>query len=144
MAKSQKRLNEKKAAIKSNQESEDLGQVINPKLYIAPTPKKDASNSKDLEPNAIETLIKEENSSSMESELTTANTETTENAKEDVKRLAITETINLEEEEGTARKSARVSKKPDRWGHNVMVTKIEEASNDEEESVPSVLEIIRK
>ena len=39
-------------------------------------------------------------------------------------------------EVGKARSSARVSKKPHRWGHNVMVTKIEAASCVEEERKP--------
>ena len=40
--------------------------------------------------------------------------------------------MKWEKEKGAARSSAWVSKKPDRWDHNVMVTKIEEASNVEE------------
>ena len=37
--------------------------------------------------------------------------------------------------------SERKTKKPDRWGNNVMVTKVEMESTDEEESLPSVFEI---
>ena len=37
--------------------------------------------------------------------------------------------------------SERKTKKPDRWGNNVMVTKVEKESTDEEESLPSVFEI---
>ena len=37
--------------------------------------------------------------------------------------------------------SERKPKKPDRWGNNVMVTKVEKESTDEEESLPSVFEI---
>ena len=37
--------------------------------------------------------------------------------------------------------SERKTKKPDRWGNNVMITKVEKESTDEEESMPSVIEI---
>ena len=37
--------------------------------------------------------------------------------------------------------SERKTKKPDRWGNNFMVTKVEKESTDEEESLPSVFEI---
>ena len=37
--------------------------------------------------------------------------------------------------------SSRVTKKPDRWGNNVMISKIEPESANEEESLPSVMEI---
>ena len=40
------------------------------------------------------------------------------------------------------RTSARVTKKPDRWGNNIMRSKIEKESQpEEEESLPSVIEI---
>ena len=39
------------------------------------------------------------------------------------------------------RSSERVTKKPDRWGNNVMITKLEKESHyEEEKSLPSVLE----
>ena len=40
-----------------------------------------------------------------------------------------------------SRSSARVTKKPDRWGNNIMISKIEPESAVEEESLPSVIEI---
>ena len=41
-----------------------------------------------------------------------------------------------------SRSSARVTKKPDRWGNNIMISKIEpESAVEEEESLPSVIEI---
>ena len=40
-----------------------------------------------------------------------------------------------------SRTSSRVTKKPDRWGNNVMIAKIEPDSANEEESLPSVMEI---
>ena len=40
-----------------------------------------------------------------------------------------------------SRTSSRVTKKPDRWGNNVMISKIEPDSVNEEESLPSVMEI---
>ena len=40
------------------------------------------------------------------------------------------------------RTSARVTKKPDRWSNNIMISKIEKESQpEEEESLPSVIEI---
>ena len=39
------------------------------------------------------------------------------------------------------RTSARVTKNPDRWGNNIMISKIEKESQPEEESLPSVIEI---
>ena len=57
--------------------------------------------------------------------------------KEEIRRLPISGTVKWEK----ARSSARVSKKPERWGHNVMVTKIEATSSAEEESLPRVFEI---
>ena len=40
------------------------------------------------------------------------------------------------------RTSARVTKKPNRWGNNIMISKIEKESHpEEEESLPSVIEI---
>ena len=89
MAKGSEKAKRKRTTIKSGRESEDLGQVISPKHFITPTPKKDASNSKDLEPNAIERQIEEDNNSSVEPESTTANTQTTENAKDDAKRNSL-------------------------------------------------------
>ena len=40
-----------------------------------------------------------------------------------------------------SRTSARVTKKPDRWGNNIMISKIEQESPPEEASLPSVIEI---
>ena len=40
-----------------------------------------------------------------------------------------------------SRSSARVTKKPDRWGNNIMISKIEPESSVKEESLPSVIEI---
>ena len=40
-----------------------------------------------------------------------------------------------------SRTSSRVTKKPDRWGNNVMISRIEPESANEEESLPSVMEI---
>ena len=39
------------------------------------------------------------------------------------------------------RSSERKTKKPDRWGKNVIITKVEKESTDEEESLPSVFEL---
>ena len=39
------------------------------------------------------------------------------------------------------RTSARVTKKPDRLGNNIMISKVEQESTAEEESLPSVIEI---
>ena len=57
--------------------------------------------------------------------------------KEEIPKLRISGTVKWEK----ARSSARVSKKPDRCGHNVMVTKVEAASSVEEKSLPSKFEI---
>ena len=77
-------------------------------------------------------IEKDANSSVNLEEQTTATQE-----KEDIQKLPISGTVKWE----NARSSARVSKKPDRWGHNVMVTKLEAASSVEEKSLPSVFEI---
>ena len=51
-------------------------------------------------------------------------------------------TVKWEKEASERRTSERTTKKPDRWGNNVMITKVERESNDEEdESLPSVFEI---
>ena len=49
--------------------------------------------------------------------------------------------INGSIKRGKPRSSTRVTKKPDRWGNNVMITKVEQESVIEEASEPSVIEI---
>ena len=51
-------------------------------------------------------------------------------------------TVKWEKKASERRASERTTKKPDRWGNNVMMTKVERESNDEEdETLPSVFEI---
>ena len=57
--------------------------------------------------------------------------------KEEIQNFPVSGTVKWEK----ARCSSRISKKPDRRGHNIMVTKIEATSSAEEESLPSVFEI---
>ena len=40
-----------------------------------------------------------------------------------------------------SRASPRVTKKPYRWGHNIMISKIEQESLPEEASLPRVIDI---
>ena len=135
-----KRPKRKRQAIESEKEPEDLGQVVqseielatnNPNMYIAPNPVDDQNKQ-----------WKEEK----ESTIPYAEPQEAENNQdeEDPKRIPVKGTVKWEKERNSAeraRTSTRVTKKPDRWGNNIMVTKIEEASSAESESLPSVIEI---
>ena len=50
--------------------------------------------------------------------------------------------MKWEKKTAERRTSERTTKKPDRWVNNVMISKVEKVSNDEEnESLPTVFEI---
>ena len=119
----------KRKLIESDSESEDIGQPPNPELYIAPIPARKQTDEES--PKQIE--IKEDVDCS--ENLEDQNTAIEE--KEETQKVPVSGTVKWEK----ARSSSRVSKKPDRWGHNIMVTKIETTSSAEEESLPSVFEI---
>ena len=119
----------KRKLIESDSESEDIGQPSNPELYIAPIPARKQTNEE--RPQQIE--IKEDVDCS--ENLEDQNTAIEE--KEETQKVSVSETVKWEK----ARSSSRISKKPDRWGHNIMMTKIEATSSAEEESLPSVFEI---
>ena len=118
----------KRKILESESEPEDVGQPPKPELYIAPIPASNEINEES--PEQIQ--IKENVNSSKNLEQNTAIQE-----KEETQTLPISGTVKWEK----ARNSARISKEPDRWGHNEMVSKIEAASSVEEESLPSVFEI---
>ena len=84
-------------------------------------------------------MIKEEVNSSIDLEGSSALTkERKDNIREEeAQKFSVSGTVKREK----ARSSKRVSKKPYRWGHNVIVTKIEEASSAENVSLSSVFEI---
>ena len=102
-------------------------------MYTAPTPATNTENIEEEEaiPEQPKRMNDTSNSVNNEEKQPIAQ-ETEENQK-----LPITGTVKWEK----ARSSQRVSKKPDRWCHNKIVTKIEATSSAEEESLPSVFEI---
>ena len=114
-------------------ETEDIGQAPAPKMSIAPTPVTNTENNEEEEAILEQPTIKNDTNSSVNNEEKQPIAQETE----ENQNLPITGTVKWEK----ARSSQRVSKKPDRWGHNKMVTKIEAMSSAEEESLPSVFEI---
>ena len=152
-----KRSKRKRQAIEGEKEPEDLGQVTqseievatnNPNMYIAPNPEDDQNRQwKEEKESTIPEPQEEEESSNGEPESTIPYAEPQEaenNQEEDPKRIPVKSTVKWEKERNSAeraRTSTRVTKKPDRLGNNIMVTKIEEASSSENESLPSVFEI---
>ena len=119
----------KRKLIESDSEPEDIGQPSNPELYIAPIPARKQTNEES--PEEIE--VKEDVDCSDNPEEQNAAIE----EKEEIQNFPVSGTVKWEKD----RSSSRISKKPDRWGHNIMVTKIEATSSAEEESLPSVFEI---
>ena len=153
-----KRPKRKRQAIEGEKEPEDLGQVTqseielatnNPNRYIAPNPEDDQNRQwKEEKESTIPEPQEDEESSNGEPESTIpyAVPQEAENnqEKEDPKRIPVKGTVKWEKERNSAeraRTSTRVTKKPDRWGNNIMVTRIEEVSSAENESLPTVIEI---
>ena len=124
-----KKANLKRKLIESNSEPEDIGQPPSPELYIAPIPARKQTNEES--PEQIE--IKEDVDCDDNPEEQNAAIK----EKEEIQNFPVSGTVKWEK----ARSSSRISKKPDRWGHNVVVTKIEAISRAEEKSLPSVFEI---
>ena len=114
-------------------ETEDIDQTPAPKMYIASTLVTNTENNEEEEAILEQPAIKNDTNSSVNNEEKQPIAQETEVNQ----KLTITGTVKWEK----ARSSQRVSKKPDRWGHNIMVTKIEAMSSAEEESLPSVFEI---
>ena len=116
-------------------------------MYIAPNPVDDQNKQWKEEKESTIPEPQEEESSNGEPESTIPYAEPQEaenkQEEEDPKRIPVKGTVKWEKERNSAeraRTSTRVTKKPDRWGNNIMVTKIE-ASSAENESLPSVIEI---
>ena len=114
-------------------EAEDLGQSPVPELYIAPIPETGTKDSEEGENIPEQPQIKNETNSSVNNE----ERQPISQEKEEGQKPPIKGTVKWEK----ARSSQRVPKKPDRWGHKIMVTKIKAMSNAEEERLPSVYEI---
>ena len=114
-------------------EAQDLGQAPVPELYIAPIPETGTKDSEEGERIPEQPHMKNDTNSSVNNE----EKQPISQEKEENQKLPITGTVKWEK----ARSSQRVPKKPDKWGHNIMVTKIEAMSSAEEESLPSLYEI---
>ena len=68
--------------------------------------------------------------------------ETNEDQINEPPKIPVKGTAKWEKKASERRASEGTTKKRDRWGNNVMITKVEKVSNDEEnESLPSVFEI---
>ena len=114
-------------------EAEDLGQPPVPELYIAPIPETGTKDSEEGENIPEQPQIKNETNCSVNYE----ERQPISQEKEEIQKPPIKGPVNWKK----ARSSQRVPKKPDRWGHNIMVTKTEAMSSAEGESLPSVYEI---
>ena len=120
-------------------------------MYIAPNPTEVRTQQwkEEKESTIPDQQRDEEESSNEEPESTIPYAEPQEEVEtyhkeEEQKGIPVKGTVKWEKERNSderARTSTRVTKKPERWGNNVMVKKIEEASNTENESLPSVFEI---
>ena len=145
MAKSKREASETKEA-KSNKVAKKLKTAICQEMGISHQKQVEENKSPHHEEEEKTTIppVKEEQDN--EESLTHKDQEEQTANSEDEIESAEKSTLESTPIQGTvkwekSRTSSRVTKKPDRWGNNVMIAKIEPDSANEEENLPSVMEI---
>ena len=145
MAKSEREASETKEA-KSNKVAKKLKTAVGQEMGISHQKQVEENKSPHHEEEEKTTIppVKEEQDN--EESLTHRDQEEQTANSEDEIESAEKSTLESAPIQGTvkwekSRTSSRVTKRPDRWGNNVMIAKIEPDSANEEENLPSVMEI---